>query len=71
MAGPARVMTTSTDLTAFVDENGEVQLPTALYLGFPAKGVPDANDPEYRYVIDGFHTGLGQTTVIGHRTTMT
>jgi len=71
MAGPARVMTTSTDLTAFVDENGEVQLPTALYLGFPAKGVPDANDPEYRYVIDGFHTGLGQTTVIGHRTTVT
>ena len=71
MAGPARVMTTTTELTAFVDENGEVQLPTALYLGFPPKGVPDANDPEYRYVIDGFHNGLGDPTAIGHRSTVT
>ena len=71
MAGPARVITTTTELTAFVDDTGEVHLPTELYLGFPEKGVPDPNDPDYRYVIDGFHNGLGAGTAVGHRARVT
>jgi len=71
IAGPAKVLTSTTELTAFVDENGDVQLPKGVYLGIPDKGMPDPNDPEYRYVIDGFHNGLGEGTTVGHRATVT
>jgi len=59
IAGPAKIMSTSSELDAYVTEDGAVQLPHGPYIGMPAQGRPDANDPHYRYVVDGFHVGLG------------
>jgi hypothetical protein len=63
IAGPARVIPRSADLDAFFDKDGIQQLPRGPYIGLPEKGHPDSTSPQYRYVIDGFHDGLGQLSV--------
>lgn len=73
ISGPAKIIPTSTELAAYVDENGTVRLPQGPYIGFTEDGkVPDTNDPEYRYVIEGHHQGLGVgTPSVVHRATVT
>lgn len=72
VAGPAKLLGSSSELAAFVDDAGVVQLPKGAYVGIPHQGVPDANEPEYRLVIDGFHSGMGAPPeAIVHRSTVT
>ncbi len=60
IVGPAKSLPGSTELVSYIDEDGKVRLPQGPYLGMPEDGtLPDINDPDYRYVIDGFHQGLG------------
>jgi len=72
IAGPAKVLPGSTELASFIGENGVVQLPEGPYIGMPGQKLPDINDPEYRYVIEGFHQGLGSKhPSVSHRATVT
>lgn len=73
IAGPAKVLPGSTELASYIDEDGKVRLPQGPYIGMPEDGtLPDINDPDYRYVIDGFHQGLGASTPsVSHRATVT
>lgn len=72
IAGPAKLLPGSTELAAYIDDDGKVRLPQGPYIGMPEEGLPDINDPEYRYVIDGFHQGLGvKTPSVSHRATVT
>ncbi len=72
VAGPAKVLPGSTEFSSFIGENGLVQLPEGAYIGMPGQKLPDINDPEYRYVIEGFHQGLGtKHPSVSHRATVT
>jgi hypothetical protein len=75
IAGPAKVIATSSELDAFVDRHtGEVQLPKGPYIGLE-RGAPDVDDPEYQQVIDGYHGGYGglgmEGRPVGHRSRVT
>lgn len=70
VAGPARSLAGGTSLNHLVTREGEVQLPSALFVGMPAHGRPDQNDPEYRYIVEGFHTGLSPGYAVDHRSTV-
>jgi hypothetical protein len=72
LSGPAKVLPSSAELAPYVDNDGEVLLPKGPYIGMPEHGLPNINDPEYRYVIDGYHQGFGAADPsVTHRATVT
>lgn len=72
IAGPARKLSTGTDLVAYVGKDGSLSLPQGPYLGIEDGHHPDVDDPEFRYAIDGFWSGLGSDAPsVRHRSTVT
>ena len=72
IAGPARLAASGTEIAALVPEEGPGAFPRGPYLGLRQSGRPDATDPEHRYVVDGFWSGLGSAQpAVRHRATVT
>ncbi len=69
IAGPAKLLTTTPELAPLAPVNGDVVLPTRFFVGLPEHGPIRSDDPEYRYVVDGFNNGLARGDLsVGHRT---
>nr|MBA3685137.1 hypothetical protein [Planctomycetota bacterium] len=66
-AGPAWLLRNQPALAPFAKEGVNPPFPRAMFLGLPEHGQADPNDPEYRYVIDGYHGGLSKREVVVHR----
>lgn len=72
IAGPARKLSTGSDLQAYVRDDGTLAVPRGPYLGVETGQVPDPQDPEFRHAIDGFWTGHGsETPSVRHRSEVT
>ncbi|MBA3685085.1 MAG: hypothetical protein H0W72_07560 [Planctomycetes bacterium] len=71
IAGPARLLKIDPALAHFAKPDVQPPFPHGMFLGMPEQGQPNENDPEYRYLIDGFHTGLPRSAIVRHRSTIT
>ncbi|HYE07829.1 MAG TPA: DUF6785 family protein [Planctomycetota bacterium] len=70
-SGPARRLPASAGLEAIAPRDGPAQLPAGFFIGVPTDRPIDANDPEHRLVIDGFHDGLRADPRVEHRALVT
>ena len=69
LAGPAHILPIDPDLAPFVTvEGGQALLSPKLFVGLPARGPIQTDDPEYRLVVDGFFNGLNKgPATVTHR----
>jgi hypothetical protein len=71
MAGAAKALPATPYLAPLMNPDGTV-LPARMFVGLEAGQAPNPDDPEHRYVVDGFFNGLGRSAPsVRHRATVT